>query len=251
VTASVLQRSLDDESYLCAANLRRDYLDGPSPGLPVPINRVMIATFFLVGMDIAHRLISWFDRHNLDWGSAMVIIAGQQGRPSAGVTLESNSLAGVIGAASRGRLPVERVYIVPHAPTFPMYDGTDTAAAIALESEFRRLWSGLAATSRLGAVMFDGYPHFAPRPVSTARLAADTRTVDEKPSITAPDDWHSMITRLRVLLEDPRQLLSGAVTDYASEQLIRFDNDPTRLVVPGLDAEPYPTASTITVRATS
>ena len=35
-----------------------------------------------------------------------------------------------------------------------------------------------------------------------------------------------MITRLRVVLEDPRQLLSGAVTDYASRLLIDTNNDP-------------------------
>ena len=43
-----------------------------------------------------------------------------------------------------------------------------------------------------------------------------------------------------MVLEDPRQLLSGAVTDYASQQLVDNDNDPRRVVVPGLDGEPYP-----------
>ena len=49
-----------------------------------------------------------------------------------------------------------------------------------------------------------------------------------------------MVTRLRVVLEDPRQLLSGAVTDYASQQLVDHDNRPQDVVVPGLDHEPYP-----------
>ena len=46
------------------------------------------------------------------------------------------------------------------------------------------------------------------------------------PAIAGPDDWFAMISRLRVVLEDPRQLLSGAVTDYAAQQLVEHDNDP-------------------------
>jgi hypothetical protein len=49
-----------------------------------------------------------------------------------------------------------------------------------------------------------------------------------------------MTTRLRVVLEDPRQLLSGAVTDYASKQLVDNANRPSAVTVPGLDGEPYP-----------
>jgi hypothetical protein len=44
-------------------------------------------------------------------------------------------------------------------------------------------------------------------------------------------------------MEDPRQLLSGAVTDYASRQLIDHRNDPAAVTVPGLDGEPYPKVS--------
>ena len=60
------------------------------------------------------------------------------------------------------------------------------------------------------------------------------------PAVTGPTDWFALTTRLRVVLEDPRQLLSGAVTDYASRQLVENDNDPRRVTVPGLDGEPYP-----------
>lgn len=40
-------------------------------------------------------------------------------------------------------------------------------------------------------------------------------------------------------MEDPRQLLSGAVTDYASQQLVANDNKPGAVTVPGLDGEDY------------
>jgi hypothetical protein len=43
-----------------------------------------------------------------------------------------------------------------------------------------------------------------------------------------------------VVMEDPTQLLSGAVTDYASSELVAHANDPSAVTVPGLDGEPYP-----------
>jgi hypothetical protein len=36
----------------------------------------MIATFFLTGMDIAHRAIGWLDALRLPWERAMVMMAG-------------------------------------------------------------------------------------------------------------------------------------------------------------------------------
>lgn len=62
----------------------------------------------------------------------------------------------------------------------------------------------------------------------------------ELPAIAGPDDWLAMNTRLRVVLEDPRQLLSGCVADYAVDQLQAHGNDPARVVVPGLDGCAYP-----------
>jgi hypothetical protein len=60
------------------------------------------------------------------------------------------------------------------------------------------------------------------------------------PSISGPDDMVAMTTRLRVVIEDPRQLLSGCVTDYAAQQLMAVNNDPTKVIVPGMDNRTYP-----------
>jgi hypothetical protein len=240
-TETFLRRALDDPSYLTAATLRRDYLEGPAPDLPVPFNRVMIATFFLTGMDTAHRIIGWFDALDLPWERAMVIVAGRQGRPTSGVTRESNSVAGVVSAASRDRLPAHRLLIAPHAPVFPMFDGTNLDLVAALEGDYRQQWSSLLATSELGAQMFEGYPRFEPLPPTDLSVSDGIVSVHEKPAVRHPSDWLALTTRLRVVLEDPRQLLSGAVTDYASRQLVDHHNDPLAVTVPGLDGEPYPT----------
>ena len=62
-----LRRALDDPGYLTMESVRGDFLAGPAAGLPVPFNKIMIATFYLTGMDIAHRLITWFDAAGIDW----------------------------------------------------------------------------------------------------------------------------------------------------------------------------------------
>jgi hypothetical protein len=244
VTERFLRRALADPGYLTMANVRRDYLEGP-PGdgdLPVPFNRVMIATFYLTGMDIAHRLIGWLEAVGVDWPRAMVIFAGQAGRPTAGVTQESHSIAGVVRAVSGGLLAPERVFIAPHAPVLPPHDpaGNDTTAASDLEPGYRRLWAGLRATSELAGGMFDGYPRFAVPATGQPVIGPGTTSVAGKPAVQGPHDWFALVTRLRVVMEDPTQLLSGAVTDYAGAELVAHGNDPSAVIVPGLDGEPYP-----------
>ena len=245
LTGRRLERALDDPSSLTMASLRRGYLDGPAADLPVPFNRVMIATFFLTGLDIAHRFITWFDELDIAWERVMVIIAGRAGRPTAGVTEESNSVAGIVRAASRGRLAAGRRFNAPHAPVVPPFAGPGRPGAAALkaaslEAGYRQLWASLRATSDLGGQMFAGYPRFEARPAGRPRVHPGSASVPEKPAVAGPDDWFALTTRLRVVMEDPSQLLSGAVTDYASSQLIAQANDPSAVVVPGLDGEPYP-----------
>ena len=244
LTERVLQRALDDPAYLTMASVRRDFLEGPARqgDLPVPFNKVMIATFYLTGMDIANRLITWLDEAGINWERAMVILAGQVGRPTAGVTQESHSVAGVVRAVSRGQLSPERVFIAPHAPVFPPYNPAerDTSPATALEPGYRRLWAALRATSDLAGGMFEGYPRFAAPSADQPVIGPGTASVPAKPALKAADDWFALVTRLRVVMEDPAQLLSGAVTDYASSELVAHANDPSAVIVPGLDGEPYP-----------
>jgi hypothetical protein len=235
-----LTQALDEPGSLTLRTLRERCLEGPADDLPVPLNRVMVATFFLSGLDIAHRLIAWFDGLDIAWERAMVIIAGRAGRVTAGVTEESNSVAGVVRTAARGRLPQDRLFIAPHAPVFPTFDGSNFRTVAESEYGYRLLWSSLSATSELGGQMFAGYPRFAPRSDERAHVGPDTMSVHEKPAIDSPDDWFALTTRLRVVMEDPRQLLSGAVTDFASRQLVQFGNDPSAVTVPGLDGELYP-----------
>lgn len=240
LTDSLLQAVLEDESKLDAAFVRRAYLEAATDeiGATVPFNLVMIATFFLVGMDIAHRILRWVEAHGLDWSRAMVLIAGQQGRPTSGVTWTSNSLAKILLAASGGGLALDRLYLAPHGPAFP--PGASPQALREAEGPLRRLWAYTRAICELGPTMFEGLPAYSAECASAPEAGEGVRFLSEMPRIAGPDDLRAMTTRLRLVMEDPRQLLSGCVTDYAAERLHAMGGDVSRVVVPGLDGVAYP-----------
>ena len=242
VTERYLRLVLEDESLLTPEAHRVDYLEGRGRdiGATVPMNAVMVATFFLVGLDISHRIMRWFKRHEIDWSRAMVLITGRAGRTTAGVTIATNSVCGTIIGCSNYRLALDRIYIAPHAPSISISSPVDIEAVRAFEEPMRQLWAYTRTMSDLGPLMFDGYPRYWPAGAEQTVMTADTTEVSEMPAIESPTDWRALTTRLRVVLEDPRQLLSGCVTDYAVKQLSEQDNDPARVVVPGLDGVTYP-----------
>jgi hypothetical protein len=244
-TVRYLRRALAaEDGYLCRDSLQRDYLGSVAGGAygPALINEMMVATFFLVGLDNAYRLLRWFGSQHVDWARAMVIVAGRQGRPTAGVTWTTSSVATMLRGASEYRLPLHHMYIAPHAPTFSTPQDGDLSDVTKLEEPLRLLWANIHATQELGDTMFPGYPRFTPVSVAAPDVSDPAVTeVSEMPLIRDADDFRAMVTRLRVVLEDPRQLLSACVTDFAVAQLVQHDNDPTKVTVPGLDNIDYPT----------
>jgi len=243
VTMRYLKAVMADPAKLSPEYLRREYLEaaGADLGARIPVNAVMIATFFLTGLDIAFRITRWFLRQAVDWNRAMVLISGQQGRPTSGVTLASNSVCQMIWQASNLQLPLERMYIAPHAPSFVLGDPVNLDAVRVQEEQYRFLWCYTRAISQLGPTMFAGYPRYAPEAYAQPVIDDATIELSDMPRILGPDDMRTMVTRLRLVMEDPRQLLSGSVTDYAAEQLRKTANNPAAVVVPGLDGYAYPT----------
>lgn len=243
LTLRFLRAVLADETKLTSEHLRAAYLQARDPalGASVPFNAIMIATFFLTGLDIAFRITRWFKAQAVDWQRAMVLVVGQQGRPTSGVTWTSNSVCQMILSASGRALPLDRMYIAPHAPGFRVDDPEKLDEVRASEAPMRRLWCYTRAIADLGPAMFADSPRYAPELFKSPVIDDDTTGLSEMPSIGGPDDFRSMTARLRLVIEDPRQLLSGCVTDYAAEQLRLNGNDPRAAIVPGLDGYTYPT----------
>ena len=143
----------------------------------------MIATFYLTGMDIAHRLITWLDAAGIDWERAMVIFAGQAGRPTAGVTQESHSVAGVVRAVSRGRLAPSGCSS-RRTPPFPALrpGGEGQLRGQALEGRLPQAVGRAAGHVRPGRRHVQGYPRFAALSAEPVTIGPGTASVHAKPA---------------------------------------------------------------------
>jgi hypothetical protein len=243
VTTRFLIAALADESLLTFGHLRDDFLEPTdSAAVPVAINDLMVATFALAFLDIGHRIIQWMRTHVQDWGRLMVMFSGRSGRPTAGLTWATNNMCHLIWKASNERLPPERVYIAPHAPSLVLSDLHDEAQLQKLSVEFRDIWNNTRASVDLAGRMFVGYPAFDGSAV-VVPAAIDTHrpTLNEMPALRSPDDRFTAITRLRMVMEDPRQLLANSVASYVVDQLCAAGNVPSKVFVPGFTGVTYPT----------
>jgi hypothetical protein len=241
VTTSFLVRCLADESRMTPEYLLEAYLDPVSNSdVPVPINDMMVATFALAYLDIAHRTIRWLRTQNLDWDRLMVLIAGRSGRPTAGLTWATNNSCHLLWKASGGRLAPENLFISPHTPSFTLADIGNGAKIAELEGQFRGVLQHLRANIDIARQMFVGYPSFTKSIEEPPVIGADTTTLHAMPRLRSPDDRVTAITRLRFVMEDPAQLLSNSVAHYVIDQLCEHDNDPSRVVIPGFTNVSYP-----------
>jgi hypothetical protein len=242
VTKVFLVAGLADESLMNFKHLREHYLEPVgSAAVPVPINDMMVATFALAFLDIGHRMIRWMRENVIDWGRLMVMLSGRSGRPTAGLTWATNNMCHLLWKASDERLLPERIYIAPHAPSFVLADMHNEEQLRKLNTEFREIWTSTRATVELARDMFEGFPAFETtvRPAPTID-AAGNMTVHDMPSLRSPDDRFTAITRLRLVMEDPGQLLANSVASYIIDQLFEHGNRPAEVFIPGFTNVAYP-----------
>jgi hypothetical protein len=247
VTKSFLLAGMADESLMNFQYLRRHYLEPVrSPAVPVPINDMMVATFALAFLDIGHRIIRWMRENVSDWGRLMVMFSGRSGRPTAGLTWASNNMCHLLWKASGERLLPERVYIAPHAPSLVLADIQDEDHMRRLGAEFRDIWNNTRASVELARGMFEGFPAFEQtmRPAPTVD-SGGARVVHEMPPLRSPDDRFTAITRLRLVMEDPAQLLANSVAPYIVDQLCECGNMPEKVFIPGFTNVVYPARQAI------
>jgi Domain of unknown function (DUF5624) len=242
VTKAFLVAGMADESLMNFKHLRDSYLEpAGSAEVPVPINDMMVATFALAFLDIGHRMIRWMREHVVDWDRLMVMLSGRSGRPTAGLTWASNSMCHLLWKASGERLSAERVYIAPHAPSLVLADIENEEKLHKLSVEFREIWNNTRASVEMARSMFDGFPAFemATHSPPAMHLTAES-TISEMPPLRFPDDRFTAITRLRLVMEDPGQLLANSVASYVVDQLCACGNQPGDVIIPGFTHVTYP-----------
>ena len=243
VTERFLRAALIEETLLDFENVRQRYLDPVnSQEIPIPINDLMVATFALAFLDIGHRIIRWVRAHVNDWDRLMVLLSGRSGRPTAGLSWPTNNMCHLLWRASSQRLAPERVFIAPHAPSFVLADIKDDAQLQKLSSDFRDIWTNTRASIDLARSMFKGYPTYdgGAAAVAPSVLPVGSETMSEIPALRSPDDRFTAITRLRLVMEDPRQLLANSVASYVIDQLCAGGNDPAKVFIPGFTNVNYP-----------
>jgi len=241
VTLDYMARALADPTCFTFPYLRDHFLDPvDSTEVPVPMNDMMAATFALVFLDIGHRVIRWLRAQDFDWERLMVMISGRAGRPTAGLTWQTNSMCHLLWQASRQKLAPERLYIAPHAPGLVISDLADVAGRASVEAQFRQIWFSSRATVELGRLMYESYPAFRPLMNNAPIVDATTQSISELPTVRSPDDRRAIITRLRFVMEDPGQQLANASAQYVIDQLCAVDNRPEGVVIPGFTNTDYP-----------
>lgn len=242
VTKQFLVAALADESLMNFDHIRKQYLDPKdSPSVQVPINDLMVATFALAFLDIGHRIIRWLRENVQDWDRLMVMFSGRSGRPTAGLSWATNNMCHLLWKASRERLMPERVYIAPHAPSLVLSDLQNESQLEKLSAEFREIWCNTRASVDLARRMFDGYPAYDGATVAAPPALDDASlSMSEMPRLRSPDDRFTAVARLRMVMEDPRQLLANSVASYIADELCAHDNDPTKVFIPGFSNVRYP-----------
>jgi Domain of unknown function (DUF5624) len=242
VSSRFMSSCLADEGLMTYENLREHFLDPiDSPAVPVPLNDVMVATFTLTFLDIAHRIVRWLRTQNFRWDKLMVLLSGKSGRPSAGLTWQTNNNCHLLWRASEERISPENMQITPHGPTLALSDLHDPARVAEVEREIREVFLQLRANTDLARLMFEGYPAFAKNIDESPVIEPTTKSLHGMPRLRSPDDRFTAITRLRFVMEDPTQLLSNSVAHFVIDQLCEHNNQPELVLIPGFSKVSYPT----------
>lgn len=234
VALDYLQRVLRDPTALDSELLRSEYLEPTNnPHVPVPLNDLMFATFCLAYMDIVVRISAWLNQHVTDWDRLMVMVSGQSGRPTAGLTWGSNNICHLIWSASDGSLKPEQLYLAPYAPSFVAGMESDPEKMDELEKQCRKLWLNTRASVEVSRLMFPGH--------GSVSLDASDLRMSDMPPLASIHDRDGMAARLRRIMEDPTQLLSNSVSDILIDQLRANGNRPELLELPGFTNIDFPT----------
>lgn len=243
-TADYLERAIGDPKLLDFGYLRANLLEGDgADAVPVPFNDMMAATFALSALDSLHRSLKWLHEQSIDWARLMVIVAGGAGRPSAGLTWQTNNVCPLLHEASNHQLDPARLIIAPTAPAIGIEQLADSEACARAEAQYRRFWYGCLSSVEMSRLMWPGYPAFRKEVGQAPVVDADTEVVDAMPRVRSVHDKRAIVTRLRYVMEDPGAQIATAGMQFVLDQLSANGNRPELVEIPGFTHTTYPVGS--------
>lgn len=240
-TADYLERAIENPKLLDFEYIRANLLEGDGPdAVPVSFNDMMAATFALSALDSLHRSLQWIHEQSIDWAQLMVIVAGRAGRPSAGLTWQTNNIGPLLYEASGHKLDPARVIIAPTAPTIEPDQFADTEFCARAEDQYRKFWYSCLSSVEMSRVMWPDYPAFEKRIDQSPVVDDDTQVVNSMPIVRSVQDKRAIVSRLRYVMEDPGAQVATAGMQFMLDQLSANGNRPELVEIPGFTYTTYP-----------
>ena len=237
ISLDFLDRFQRDPAFRTFDSLVATVLESRRAAFPIPFDAVMIATFCLTGVTGTCSALAFLKQQTIDWSKAMVVLTGGDGGPAAGLTRCTNHLVDLVAFASKDQVKPERTFFIPMT-----VNPSDTT----LEASLRTQWATLYGRSQLAAGMFPSYPRFVPAPCPQSIVTPATSIVHVPPRAATAEDLFAFVARLRFMMEDITQLLSGSVASYVLDQL-KSGKAPEEVPIPGL--QPFQSGSVTPVSA--
>ncbi|UJW32018.1 DUF5624 domain-containing protein [Saccharothrix sp. AJ9571] len=240
-TADYLERAIKNPKLLDFEHLRANLLEGDGPdAIPVSFNDMMAATFALSALDSVHRTLAWLHEQPIDWARLMVLVVGTAGRPSAGLTWQTNNICSLLHEASDRELDPARLIIAPSAPTIDLDELADSEAGARIEELYRRFWYSSLSSVEMSRLMWPDYPAFEKRIEQAPVVDDDTEVVNAMPIVRSANDKRAIVTRLRYVMEDPAAQIATAGMQFVLDQLSANGNRPKLVELPGFTHTTYP-----------
>ncbi len=227
--SNYLDKINSDNSLLTFEHLRDELLDGS----PKPFNHVMIATFALANLADHFQGISWLNEVMPDTAQIpqlAVLISGSSGRASAGLSPETNPSYQRLEAwaNSKGYSIKNRMFIIPSGPSFSLQPSPSSAPANlinwpSVETSARNLWWQTQVAIHLSEPMFKNYPSKA------ETLTPSSVFKEPNPPLS------EFITHVKYALGNSTQELASCTSGFMLRQLLKNNNNPTGLWIPGLE----------------
>lgn len=240
-TADYLEKALVDPEMLSFDYMRANLIEGDGPNaVPVSFNAMMAGTFALTALETIYRIIAWLNDQNIRWEDLMVLICGRAGRPSAGLTWQTNVMCHVMYQTSNQRLDPSKVIIAPTAPCIEIKDLADPGKSSTFEEQYRNFWYVSISSVEMGRLMWPDYPAFKKMVEAPPALDEETKVMYEMPVVRSIDDTRAIVSRLRYVMEDPGAQIASAGMQFVIDQLSSNGNRPDLVSLPGFTNVEYP-----------